>query len=133
MAAKSVQQEAPVLAVPAARPARSRPDRPRSPGEPNRPVLRPGAAGLAATHLRCEPPVTPSDRLADQLARHWRRGESVLVTWLNHHSALVCLPHAEPLRAFTYVGVDGHGLRLLLDRAKPASFKWRIPATRPCR
>lgn len=61
-------------------------------------------------------PVPPSQALADTLVRTWDRGGTDVVTWLNHSSALRCedLPDAV-LESFTFVGVDGNGLRLLLD------------------
>jgi exopolysaccharide biosynthesis WecB/TagA/CpsF family protein len=65
------------------------------------------------------PETLPVAHFASLLADNLERGDGGVVTWLNHHSALLALRAGIPLGEFDYLGLDGIFLCRLLESAVP--------------
>lgn len=65
------------------------------------------------------PEKAPVEHFAGLLAGELARGAGGVVTWLNHHSALLALRAGVPLDEFDYLGLDGIFLCRLVQSAVP--------------
>jgi len=83
----------------------------------HQPIARPAPGPIIA--IGELPETAPVEHFASLLAGELERGGGGVVTWLNHHSALLALRAGIPLDEFDYLGLDGVFLCRLVGSAVP--------------